>query len=98
MWQASPCGLWWISGRGINRPASCYSFRVGILSSYICSGNLLESNLMEPRLILINLLVKLGVAAAVSSSLVRSKEFKRLLFREERTFRQIGRASCRERV
>jgi len=43
---------------------------------------------MEPRLILINLLVKLGVAAAVSSSLVRSKEFKSLLFREERTFRQ----------
>ena len=36
----------------------------------------------------INLLVKLGVAAAVSSSLVRSKEFKSLLFREERTFRQ----------
>ena len=28
------------------------------------------------------------MAAAVSSSLVRSKEFKRLLFREERTFRQ----------
>jgi len=43
---------------------------------------------MEPRLILINLLVKLGVAAAVSSSLVRSKEFKTLLFREERSFRQ----------
>ena len=43
---------------------------------------------MEPRLILINLLVKLGVAAAVSSSLVRSNEFKKLLFREERTFRQ----------
>jgi two-component system, LytTR family, sensor kinase len=43
---------------------------------------------MEPRLILINLLVKLGVAAAISSSLVRSKEFKKLLFREERTFRQ----------
>ena len=33
---------------------------------------------MEPRLILINLLVKLGVAAAVSSTLVRSKEFKML--------------------
>ena len=43
---------------------------------------------MEPRLILINLLVKLGVAAAVSSSLVRSKEFKSLVFREQRTFRQ----------
>jgi two-component system LytT family sensor kinase len=43
---------------------------------------------MEPRLILIHLVLKLGVAAAVSSSLVRSKEFKSLLFREERTFRQ----------
>ena len=45
-------------------------------------------NPMEPRLILINLLVKLGVAAAVSSSLIRAKEFKLVLFREERTFRQ----------
>jgi len=43
---------------------------------------------MEPRLILINLLVKLGVAAAVSSSLVRSKEFKSHLFREVRSVRQ----------
>jgi len=43
---------------------------------------------MEPRLILIQLVLKLGVAAAISSSLVRSKEFKSLLFREERTFRQ----------
>jgi two-component system LytT family sensor kinase len=43
---------------------------------------------MEPRLILIQLVLKLGVAAAVSSSLVRSKEFKSLLFREERLFRQ----------
>ncbi len=43
---------------------------------------------MEPRLILIHLLIKLGVAAAVSSTLVRSKEFKSLLFREERSMRQ----------
>jgi len=43
---------------------------------------------MDTRLIFINLLLKLGVAAAVSSSLVRSKEFKSLLFREERTLRQ----------
>src|SRR5271165_1054076 len=43
---------------------------------------------MESRLILIHLLLKLGVAAAVSSSLVRSLEFKSLLFREERTLRQ----------
>lgn len=43
---------------------------------------------MESRLILIHQLIKLGVATAVSSNLVRSKEFKSLLFREERTFRQ----------
>lgn len=43
---------------------------------------------MEPRLILVHLVLKMGVAAAVSSSLVRSLEFKSLLFREERTFRQ----------
>jgi two-component system, LytTR family, sensor kinase len=45
-------------------------------------------NPMEPSLILIHLLLKLGVAAAISSTLVRSLEFKSLLFREERTFRQ----------
>src|SRR6202035_5772940 len=50
--------------------------------------HLMEPYLMEPRLILIHLLIKLGVAAAVSSSLVRSLEFKSLLFREERTLRQ----------
>jgi two-component system LytT family sensor kinase len=43
---------------------------------------------MEPRLILIHQLLKLGVAAAVSSSLVRTKEFKSILFREERTWQQ----------
>ena len=43
---------------------------------------------MEQRLILINLLIKLGVAAAVASSLVRSVEFKNLLFRDERSLKQ----------
>ncbi len=43
---------------------------------------------MEPQLILIHLVLKLGVAAAVSSTLVRSLEFKSVLFREERTLRQ----------
>lgn len=43
---------------------------------------------MEYSLILINLLVKLGVAAAVAAGLVRSVEFKSLLFREERTLKQ----------
>lgn len=41
--------------------------------------------LLESRLILITLLIKLGVAAAVSSALARSRVFQRLLFREERT-------------
>ncbi|MGA8538106.1 MAG: histidine kinase [Terriglobales bacterium] len=44
--------------------------------------------MLEPRLILVNLLIKLGVAAALSSALVRSKEFKNLLFREQRATRQ----------
>ena len=43
---------------------------------------------MDPRLILVTLLVKLGVAAAVASALVRSKVFKENLFREERTLEQ----------
>jgi two-component system, LytTR family, sensor kinase len=43
---------------------------------------------MEPRLILIHQLIKLGVAAAVSSSLVRTKEFKSILYREERSWQQ----------
>src|ERR1700730_6118967 len=43
---------------------------------------------MDSRLILINLLIKLGVAAAVASSLVRSLELKSLLFREDRSLKQ----------
>ncbi len=43
--------------------------------------------MLEPRLILVNLLIKLGVAAALSSALVRSKEFKNLIFREHRETR-----------
>jgi two-component system LytT family sensor kinase len=40
------------------------------------------------NLVLVNLLVHLGVAAAVSSTLLRSLEFKKILFREERSHRQ----------
>jgi two-component system LytT family sensor kinase len=43
---------------------------------------------MDSRLILINLLIKLGVAAAVSTVLVRSVEFKSLLFREKRRLKE----------
>ncbi len=43
---------------------------------------------MEQRLILINLLIKLGVAASAASILGRSIEFKSLLFREDRTYAQ----------
>jgi two-component system LytT family sensor kinase len=43
---------------------------------------------LDSRIILITLLIKLGVAAAVSSALGRSREFQNLLFREERTLPQ----------
>src|SRR4029077_5468631 len=75
IYRASHSGTLSISTRAIEPSPSCYSLEEPI-------------TVMEPRLILVNLLIKLGVAAAVSSSLVRSKEFKSLLFREERTFRQ----------
>jgi len=39
---------------------------------------------IEPRLILITLLVKLGVAAAVSSALARARTFQNLLFNQNR--------------
>jgi len=42
---------------------------------------------MEQRLVLINLMVKLGLAAAIAAGLVRSVEFKSLLFREQRSLR-----------
>jgi two-component system LytT family sensor kinase len=40
------------------------------------------------KLILITLLIKLGVAAAIASALVRSREYQKLLFTEDRTLRQ----------
>jgi len=42
-------------------------------------------DVVEQKLILITLLVKLGVAAAVSSALTRSRVFRGLLFREDRS-------------
>ena len=44
--------------------------------------------MLDSRLILITLLIKLGVAAAVSSALARSRVFQSLLFREDRTIGQ----------
>ena len=38
---------------------------------------------MDQRFILVTLLVQLGVAAAISSALVRSREFHSRLFKEE---------------
>jgi two-component system LytT family sensor kinase len=43
---------------------------------------------LDSRIILITLLIKLGVAAAVSSALARSRVFQRLLFCESRTIGQ----------
>ena len=44
--------------------------------------------MFEPKLVLISLLIKLGVAAAISSALARSRVFKRLLFADHRTPQQ----------
>ncbi len=43
---------------------------------------------VDQRLMLITLLVKLGVAAAVAGGVVRSRFFKSVLFKEERTLRE----------
>jgi len=43
---------------------------------------------LDQRLILVTLLIRLGVAAAISSVLVRARRFRVLLFREERTLRE----------
>ena len=40
---------------------------------------------LDSRLILVTILIRLGVAAAISSVLVRARRFRVLLFREERT-------------
>jgi two-component system LytT family sensor kinase len=49
----------------------------------------------EPKLVLISLLIKLGVAAAISSALARSRVFKRLLFSEDRTANEtLGLLAC----
>ncbi len=45
---------------------------------------------ISQSLILITLLVKLGVAAAMSSSLARSRGFKRVLLADQRTRRETG--------
>ncbi len=42
----------------------------------------------EPKLVLISLLIKLGVAAAVSAVTARALTFQRLLFAERRTTSQ----------
>src|ERR1700720_5008435 len=55
---------------------------------YISHSGSRNSSKMEQRLILINQLIKLGVAASAASILGRSVEFKSLLFRDERTLRQ----------
>ena len=46
--------------------------------------------MVDNKLILITLLVKLGVAAAVSSALARSRTFQRLLFADHRRHRQTA--------
>ncbi len=54
----------------------------------VVSGNyplITDPLTLDQRLILVTLLIRLGVAAAISSVLVRARRFRVLLFREERT-------------
>src|SRR6185437_13223579 len=46
------------------------------------------SGTMEQRLILIDLLIKLGMASLLASGLIRSVEFKSLLYRNDRSLKQ----------
>src|SRR5579885_2978180 len=44
--------------------------------------------MIDQKLILVTLLIRLGAAAAVSSVLARARRFRQLLFKEERTTRE----------
>jgi two-component system LytT family sensor kinase len=44
--------------------------------------------MVDQKLILVTLLIRLGAAAAVSSVLVRARRFRQLLFHEERTLKE----------
>jgi two-component system LytT family sensor kinase len=68
-------------------PRPC-GFRLPPLSASCWLARATLSFRVDSRFILVTLLVKLGVAAAVSSAVVRSRYFKELLFQEERTFAQ----------
>jgi two-component system LytT family sensor kinase len=54
----------------------------------VTEARLFDASLIDQKLVLVTLLVKLGVAAAVSSALARSRAFQRLLFAENRGLRQ----------
>ncbi|HEY0784841.1 MAG TPA: histidine kinase [Acidobacteriaceae bacterium] len=51
-------------------------------------ARLFDARLIDQKLILVTLLIQLGVAAAVSSALARSRAFQRLLFAESRGLRE----------
>jgi len=59
-----------------------------VIPPYSSCYILLSNVMLDDRLILVNLLIKLGVAASAASILGRSVEFKSLLFREERNWKQ----------
>jgi two-component system LytT family sensor kinase len=54
----------------------------------VADSRIFDASLIDQKLVLVTLLVKLGVAAAVSSALARSRSFQRLLFAESRGPRQ----------
>ncbi len=47
-----------------------------------------QQSSMSPQFLLIQLLLRMGVATAVASALGRAREFKKLLFRQHRSLRE----------
>ena len=73
-------------GFAIRANAPVHSFTLSLLHCSLLYSECVGDN----KLILITLLVKLGVAAAVASALARSRTFQRLLFAEHRRHSQTA--------
>ncbi len=54
----------------------------------MADSRIFDASLIDQKLVLVTLVIKLGVAAAVSSALTRSRAFQRLLFAENRGLQQ----------
>lgn len=69
----------------LNNSVERHTLFYGFCGGTCAGGWLYSGGVADQKLILITLLVKLGVAASVSSALARSRTFQRLLFAEQRS-------------